>query len=243
MTSLFIVIARRVSAEAISAGLRRCARDDNLFAIARANNPDSTDGRRQEGRLNVRMRIKPGVTSSVLGLGGTGAIGVWPAQTWIGVLLIVAAVIVFAAGIEIDGAHLKFGWPLRRFAHAQKREPLWKAVEHVRNAISDRNDKEVFPAARTALRQAALDGHVHIYGHKSERLMGAGGNYSLVSTLIPQAYWEAADIGPLATDAQFADRFDCMTFPHQMSDGRFGKEIELYAKCTVIWREVVKQWS
>ena len=134
-------------------------------------------------------------------------------------------------------------WPLvPKLKSRGERAPLWKAVEHVRGAINDRNSKDAYPAARTALRQAALDGHVRIFGHKSERPMGAGGNYSLVSTPIPQIYWETADIGPLATDAQFADRFDCLTFPHQMSDGRFGKEIELYAKCTVIWYEITKQW-
>jgi hypothetical protein len=125
---------------------------------------------------------------------------------------------------------------------AEGRKPLWKALAHVRNAINDSDSKACYPAARAALRQAALDGAIHIYGHKSDRPMGEGGNYSMVSTLIPQLYWETADIGPLATDAQFADRFDCLTFPHRMSAGKFGAEINLYTKCTVIWDEVQKLW-
>lgn len=71
---------------------------------------------------------------------------------------------------------------------------------------------------------------------------GKGGNYNTVSTLIPRAYWEKADLSPISTSEEFANRFDCQTFPRKMSHGKFGAEIELYARCTVNWREVLKQW-
>ena len=122
------------------------------------------------------------------------------------------------------------------------REPIWKAVKHVAAVLHDTESNECYLAARTAIRQAALDGHLHVYGHKSDQPMGTGGNYSTVSTLIPRAYWEKADLSAISTSEEFSNRFDCHTFPHKMSRGKFGAEIELYAKCTVSWREVAKQW-
>lgn len=144
--------------------------------------------------------------------------------------------------LQTSRAQIEKLWP-EKFPNGRPEVvPIWRAIAHVRQTLNDTNEDEAFPATRRELRQAALDGRIHIHGHKSDLPMGAGRNYSAVSTLIPQTYWEKADFSALATDPQFADRFDCLTFPHQMSGGKYGEDIELYAKCTLNWHEVLKEW-
>jgi hypothetical protein len=117
--------------------------------------------------------------------------------------------------------------------------PMFEAVSHVSSCIGDNDLKERFPRARQEIRQAAHDGIIKIRGKKSAQVMGGG--YSEVQSDIPPKYWEAAEIGVLATDKE-SDDHPPHTFPHQFSDGRFGEKIFRYAKLQVNWKEIIRQW-
>lgn len=118
---------------------------------------------------------------------------------------------------------------------------MFEAVAHVAKHIDDDNTKECFPKARQAIRQAALDKEITIRGKISAELMAAGSGYSEVETDIPVAYWETADIGPMATD-KAALEMPHHTFPHKFSNGRYGDKILLYAKLRIRWDEILKKW-
>ena len=120
--------------------------------------------------------------------------------------------------------------------------PMHEVVAHVARSIDDTDAAKFWPEARRVIRQAALDGKIKICGHKSEDTGNdTATSWSLVSTAIPQTYWELADITAHATAMTCADQFLVHTFPHRLSDGRFTQEkIPYYAKLTANWREVKK---
>ena len=62
----------------------------------------------------MAISLERGVFSVVLGLGGTGAVMMWPEQWWIGVALIVAAVLFLLWGVRINGNRLWQPWWRRR---------------------------------------------------------------------------------------------------------------------------------
>jgi hypothetical protein len=129
-------------------------------------------------------------------------------------------------------------------AAADRLTPMHKVIEHVAGRIRDTNGSKFWPEARLAIRQAALDGHVQVYGHKSENTGNTGAtSWSFVSTLIPRGYWELADLTETAY-AGYAEDFLPHTREHRLSDGRFTNEkIQYYAKTSANWSEVIKTWS
>lgn len=81
----------------------------------------------------------------------------------------------FYGGLAVATFYLLWRWGLHYIGRAvtrSGREPVWKAVMHVAAVLHDTESNESYPAARTAIRQAALDGHLHVYGHKSDQPMG-----------------------------------------------------------------------
>jgi hypothetical protein len=121
---------------------------------------------------------------------------------------------------------------------------MHEVVAHVAQRIDDRDMAKFWPKARQVIRQAALDGKIKICGHKSEETGNTTAtSWSLVSTAVPQAYWELAEIAVGATAITCADQFWVHTFPHRLSDDRFTNEkISYYAKLTATWSEVDKIW-
>ena len=96
--------------------------------------------------------------------------------------------------------------------------PMHEIVTHVARSIDDADATKFWPEARRAIRQAALDGEIKICGHKSEDTGNdTATSWSLVSTAIPKAYWELADINSLATAITCADQLVGHTFPHRLS--------------------------
>jgi hypothetical protein len=122
--------------------------------------------------------------------------------------------------------------------------PMHEIVAHVAPRIPDTNASKCWPDARRAIRQAALKGDIQIYGHKSEDTGNPHAtSWSLVSTPVPQTYWELADITPVATKPTVADELMHHTIQHQLSDGRFTQEqIAYYAKLTARWIDVKRKW-
>jgi hypothetical protein len=89
--------------------------------------------------------------------------------------------------------------------------------------ITDDDASKFWPGARLAIRQAALDGKVQIYGHKSEETGNHNGtSWSLVSTEVPQGYWEFADITEVATSTEYANELSIILdrIGYQMVDLR-----------------------
>ena len=79
-------------------------------------------------------------------------------------------------------------WPASAIAQFA---PMHEIVAHVAARIADCNTADFWPIARHTIRQAALDGAVQIYGHKSEEAGNPNAtSWSLVSSPIPRGYWD-----------------------------------------------------
>ena len=81
--------------------------------------------------------------------------------------------------------------------------PIWRAIEHVSSVIADLDADGCYPSTRTAIRQAALDGHIALFGRQELPPPKQPGFRSEVWTLIEPAYWRSNALAPLATDAEF----------------------------------------
>ena len=138
----------------------------------------------------------------------------------------------------------KSKWTKKRGATENRVMPMHEVVSRVAARIGDDNSEKFWPTARRAIRQAALDGEIQIFGHKSEDTGRVNGtSWSLVSTPIPRTYWELADITETATYAGYADELMHSTREHQLSDGRFTNEkIAHYAKLTARYDEINEKW-
>jgi len=128
--------------------------------------------------------------------------------------------------------------------HAAALKPVHEIVAYVAGRIGDTNTAKCWPDARRAIRQAALDGNIRIYGCKSEDTGNSQAtSWSLVRTLIPPDYWELADLTGIATAEHWEEQLTPHTFPHRLSDGRFTNEkITYYTKLQAKWDEVKKAW-
>ncbi len=81
----------------------------------------------------MAVRIEPRDLTTAIGLGGAGALAVWPGQWFIGVGLMTAAVFTLAFGVRIDGWHVgatRF-WP----PVSQWRIPLHEAAQRMYEAM------------------------------------------------------------------------------------------------------------
>jgi hypothetical protein len=121
---------------------------------------------------------------------------------------------------------------------------MYKVISHVAARIADSDTSKFWPNARLAIRQAALDGSIQIYGQKSEDTGNSDAtSWSGGRIPIPQAYWELADITEAATSPAHANELMSNTRPHRLSDGRFTQEkIEYYTKLTAKWSDVRQKW-
>jgi hypothetical protein len=190
--------------------------------------------------MEIQTRIGLGGTAFFTVAGLASPIVSW----WVAAPIMLACVVVAGWGFwpavsETAGRlHGKGG------SASDELAPMHKVVEHVADCISDKNKSKFWPEARRAIRQAALDGQIKIYGHKSEETGNPNAtSWSLVRTPIPSSYWQFADIAVLATGAGFAEEFAVHTFPHQLSDGRFTNEkIPYYAKTSANWIGIIKIW-
>jgi len=69
--------------------------------------------------------------------------------------------------------------------------PIWKAIQHVAICIGEPKDTNYFPKARVLIRQAALDGHLTIWGKKQieKATWATAWKYSDITTKIERDYW------------------------------------------------------
>ncbi len=158
--------------------------------------------------------------------------------------MIGAFVVSFAVIAAIIWAIISFRNNKRSNDSPSRVVPMHEIVAHVVARIRDSDASKFWPGARRAIRQAALDGKIQIYGHKSEETGNSyATSWSLVSTVVPQGYWELADITEVATSAEHAEELMHHTRPHRLSDGRFTlQKIVYYAKLTAKWGEVIRKW-
>jgi hypothetical protein len=83
-----------------------------------------------------------------------------------------------------------------------ERMPIWKAVHHVAECLHERReDGDAFPKSRDALRQAAIDGKITIWGKKQLALVSASPMFDSCVTAIPQEYWRLHKITGIASEA------------------------------------------
>jgi len=120
--------------------------------------------------------------------------------------------------------------------------PIYKAIDHIAAEIGDRDENECLPMARRALREAALNGRLQIWGRKSDSV--GGNRWNQMITPIPKEYWEKAQIGALATS--YEEMYVSGEFPHtgsqQYPDGQYGERVHTYAQCRVSFNQILKCW-
>lgn len=81
--------------------------------------------------------------------------------------------------------------------------PICRAVEYVRKVVGDNDAEQCFPVTRQAIRQAAFDGRISIYGRRELPPPKRSSHHSDIWYLIEPIYWERHEIGPMATDEEW----------------------------------------
>ena len=78
--------------------------------------------------------------------------------------------------------------------------PLWKAVKHIAEALGDADKRGGYPATLEAIRQAALEGRIEIWGRRELPPPMEPGHSSEEWTPINPLFWRTHQINSLATD-------------------------------------------
>lgn len=100
-------------------------------------------------------------------------------------------------------AHLKPS-PSPRVPRKCPEMPIWKAVERVRTVLADNDRENCYPATLVALRQAALDERITIWGRKENRPSGLKEeSWRPVWTAIPAGYWEDFEFTAFVTTDEY----------------------------------------
>jgi hypothetical protein len=146
--------------------------------------------------------------------------------------------------VHLNKAQLKKVWPAINFDEAPSADtPIWRAVEHVRAAIDDREQDKCFPTTLKAIRQAALDQKIKLRGRRElDKGSDTRTSFSEVRADIPYEYWKVSTIGALATDERCQD--DVHTNPETaFAWGPKGiYEKNRYADLSVNMLEIKKAW-
>lgn len=117
--------------------------------------------------------------------------------------------------------------------------PIWKAVHHVAVCLYERReDGDAFPKARDALRQAAIDGKITIWGKKELELAAITVSpvFDACMTAIPRDYWNLHRLTGVASEAPINP-----IYPFTISvDGVFPKLA--YADLHVDEPQIIEVW-
>lgn len=120
---------------------------------------------------------------------------------------------------------------------AQKPEkPIWEAVQYVASAIGDTNEHACYPEAIKAIRQAASDGHIEIWGRRELPPPNQRGHASEIWTLIPASYWADHKINSMAVGEAW-----------QHHDHSYGEPLNIHAQdryweLKVRMSEIEREW-
>lgn len=128
-------------------------------------------------------------------------------------------------GVSINHAAPAATQPLKSpYGTAQHKSPpqqvprgkIWEAVEWVAKAIGDGDHERCFPEARRALRQAALDGRISMFGRKeiTPSYMSAPEECVEVWSRIKPDYWNDWRLTEMATGPLHDERPHTAAEPH-----------------------------
>lgn len=115
--------------------------------------------------------------------------------------------------------------------------PIWQAVHHVARIIGDTEENECYAGARAALRQAAVEGRIELWGRKDiapEHMKDD--RQSTVWTKIRRDYWEQYELNPLATAAIYPDR------EHTWDESLKGRRGNRYWALKADQAEMEREW-
>lgn len=83
-------------------------------------------------------------------------------------------------------------------SNPDSRMPIWKAVSHIAMVLGEADEKRLYPATRDAIRQAAAQGDIEIWGRRELPVPMESGFPSEVWTPINPLYWRTHIINFLA---------------------------------------------
>jgi hypothetical protein len=115
--------------------------------------------------------------------------------------------------------------------------PVWRAIEHVRAVIEDDDEHACYLRTQIALRQAALDRRITIFGRGEIPPPKPAGYPSEIWTRIKPEYWENHKLTSLATSEGYSSHDH--TIPDPYSPYAFG---ERYWSLTCNREEIEKAW-
>lgn len=122
-------------------------------------------------------------------------------------------------------------------AEPQYDNPIYEAVDYVARKIDDRDSEKFYPRARHALRQAAFDRRITMYGEKELK----DGYSSKLSTLMPHDFWSDQELNVMATGEYYIDHVH--TQPEQREGfKKLGQDREKYWGVRVSMDEVKSEW-
>lgn len=121
----------------------------------------------------------------------------------------------------------------------------WEVVRHVGAKLGDTLENEAFAKSREAIRKALHKGYMRAEGRKEfpdSKSCSNPNSYSAIHTDIPKAYWELAEVSPLASSPAYTDRDHTSPESPQAWGPRGWDEPNHYTDLRFSWAQVRKLW-
>ncbi len=115
--------------------------------------------------------------------------------------------------------------------------PCWKAIEQIASCLADYDEQNSYERSRIALRQAALEGRVEIWGRHELAPPHRPGFHSDVWSRIEPSYWKGHAPCPLAVDKMWVEHDHTWAQPLVVSVYR-----NRYWSLRVKQSEIDKEW-
>jgi len=123
-------------------------------------------------------------------------------------------------------------------------KPIHLAIRHISERIGDTNSQKCFPGARSALRQAAYDGDVHIRGRKqlAQQNPFGGDDFDVISTDIDWQYWAVTQLLQATTSPETKTSHHTLPLTAYAWGPKGVDERNYYTQLLVNWSDIIKKW-
>jgi hypothetical protein len=144
-------------------------------------------------------------------------------------------------GIKVSNAQFFQLFPL---GSSTEWAPIHLAIKHIRERIGDTNGDKFFPDTRSALRQAAYDGDVHMRGRKqlAQPNPFGGSDFDVISTDIDRQYWAVTQLLQATTSAELQTSHHTLPLTAYAWGPKGVDERNYYSQLLVNWQDIIKKW-
>jgi hypothetical protein len=144
-------------------------------------------------------------------------------------------------GIKLSKVQFFQRFPL---AGSTEWAPIHLAIRHISERIGDTNSNKFFPDTRSALRQAAYDGDVHMRGRKQlpQPNPFGGDDFDVISTDIEKQYWAVSRLTESTTNSQSQELHHTIPLTASAWGPKGLDERKYYKQLLVNWQDILKKW-